>query len=134
LFSPFGKKWDFCGIFCGKKRDDKKEVFLYTPSCEKRKHKKEDVKMTVKVIRVGELVIMEYLTEEQEALYKPGRTEKQLKTRRELEACRKEAYAEIRKQYGRVLREEFIPEEDPLGLEFDKLRNKNSLNRIYLGL
>ncbi|MBO5734536.1 MAG: hypothetical protein J6S15_00360 [Clostridia bacterium] len=92
------------------------------------------MKMTVKVIRVGELVIMEYLTEEQEALYKPGRTEKQLKTRRELEACRKEAYAEIRKQYGRVLREEFIPEEDPLGLEFDKLRNKNSLNRIYLGL
>lgn len=90
--------------------------------------------MTVKVIRVGDLVIMEYLTEEQEALYKPGRTEKQLKTRRELEACRKESYAEIRKQYGRVLREEFIPEEDPLGLEFDKLRNKNSLNRIYLGL
>ena len=26
-----GKKWDFCGIFCGKKRDDKKVIILYTP-------------------------------------------------------------------------------------------------------
>lgn len=87
-----------------------------------------------KVTRVGELVIIEYLTEEQEALYKPHLTETELIKRRDLEYRRKEAYAEIRRQYGRVLKGELIPEDDPLSLEFEKCRNGNSLNRIYLGI
>ena len=79
-------------------------------------------------------MIIEYLTEEQEALYRPGLTERQLENRKQLEFKRKDAYAEIRKQYGRVLKGEFDPEEDPLALEFHKCRNSNSLNRIFLGM
>lgn len=86
------------------------------------------------ITRVGELVIIEYLTKEQQDLYKPLLTERQQKQRNELELERKEAYAEVRKQYGRVLKGEFIPKEDPMGLEFHKCRNKNSLNKLYLGI
>ena len=87
-----------------------------------------------KVTRVGELVIIEYLTEEQEALYKSGLTERQLEKRKQLEYKRRDVFSEIRKQYGRVLRGEFVPEDDPLALEFQKCRNQNSLNVVYLGL
>ncbi|MBE6579044.1 MAG: hypothetical protein E7651_04455 [Ruminococcaceae bacterium] len=90
--------------------------------------------MKTKITRVGELVIIEYLSEEQEALYKPGLTERQLEKRKQLEFKRRDAYAEIRRQYGRVLKGELIPEDDPLSLEFDKQRNGNSLNSLYLGL
>lgn len=87
-----------------------------------------------KVTRVGELVIIEYFTDEQSALYKSGLTEKQLRQRKDLEYRRRDAFSEIRKQYGRYLRHEFVPEEDPMSLEFDKARNSNSLNVIYLGI
>ena len=90
--------------------------------------------MRTKITRVGELVIIEYLTDEQEALYRPGLTEHQLEKRRKREMKRRDAYAEIRKQYGKVLKGEFDPEEDPLALEFHKCRNSNSLNRIFLGM
>lgn len=86
------------------------------------------------ITRVGELVIIEYLTKEQEDLYKPLLTERQQTKRNQLELERKEAYAEVRKQYGRVLKGEFVPKEDPMGLEFHKCRNKNSLNKLYLGI
>ncbi len=124
------------GIFAGffaEKNGMTKKLFSCILLCEEKKTQGSENGMT-HITRVGELVIIEYLTKEQEDLYKPFLTERQQKQRNALELERKEAYAEVRKQYGRVLKGEFVPKEDPMGLEFHKCRNKNSLYKLYLGI
>ncbi len=85
--------------------------------------------------RVGELIIIEYLDKDQiKLLHGANLTEKQLKKRRDLEYARRDAFTEIRRQYGRILRGEEATAYDPLHLEFEKIRNGNSLNQVYLGM
>ena len=85
--------------------------------------------------RVGELIIIEYLSEDQaKLLHGMNLSEVQLKKRRELEYTRRDMFAEIRRQYGRILRGEEPTAYDPLHLEFEKMRNDRSLYQVYLGL
>ena len=85
--------------------------------------------------RVGELIIIEYLEEEQAKLLQGSNlTEKELKQRRDLEYARRDMFSEIRRQYGRILRGEELTAFDPLHLEFEKIRNGRSLNQVYLGM
>ena len=85
--------------------------------------------------RVGELIIIEYLSDEQaKLLHSANLSDQQLKLRRDLEYTRRDAFAEVRRQYGRILRGEELTAFDPLHLEFEKMRNGNSLNQVYLGM
>lgn len=83
----------------------------------------------VKLTRVGKVIVLEYFTEEEERIL-DGKTNSKEEQQRYLEMVRERdfAFAEIH----RVYKCRQFSEDDPLGIEPDKYRNKNALANPYL--